>query len=139
MKIAASTNDGENLVRDHFGEGKFFLIYEVDARGYRFLEKRENTSPPEEEHGSKEKALGIASILRDVDALLGFQFGPNIVRIREKFLPVLSREPSIERALENIVRNYDALKDEMRRHSRNVVILDGEGIKVAGVKNGEGF
>jgi predicted Fe-Mo cluster-binding NifX family protein len=139
MKIAASTEDGVHLTKGHFGDGKFFLIYEVSPKGFELIEKRENTSPEEEEHGSKAKAQGIASILKDVDALLGYQFGPNIMRIKEKFLPILSREPSVERAMEIIVRYYETIEREAKELKGNVVILDENGVRVVKIKNGEDF
>jgi len=139
MKIAASTEDGEHLTRGHFGDGKFFLIYEVSPDGYQLIERRENTSPDEEEHGSKEKARGIASILRDVDALLGFQFGPNIVRMKGKFLPILSRGQSIEKSLDIILENYHKIEKEARNLKGNLVILDENGVRVAAIRNGEDF
>jgi len=138
MRVAVSTEDGKSLTNDHFGEGKFFLIYEISRDGYKLLEKRKNTSPEEEEHGSEIKARGIISILNDVPTLLGVQFGPNIMRIKEKFLPIVSREREIKRALSLLVKNYDSLKK--MKDSRNIVlILDENGLRKVSIKNGKGF
>ncbi len=138
MKIAVSTEDGEEITRDHFGEGKFFLIYEIGKDGYALIERRENTSPEEEEHGSEIKARGIMYLLKDIPVLLGFQFGPNIMRIKDKFLPIVSRERGIERALSLLMKNYDSL--EKMKDSRGIVlILNEDGLKNIPIKNGKGF
>ena len=138
MRVAVSTENEKEITRDHFGEGKFFLIYEFDSEGYRLVEKRENTSPEEEEHGSEIKAKGISAILKDVPILLGYQFGPNIYRIKEKFLPVVSRERIINNALELLWRNYNTLQ-EYASERGIVLILDGGGLKKIKLKDGKDF
>jgi len=138
MRIAVSTEDGKKLTNDHFGEGKVFLIYEITEKGYRLLEKRENTSPEEDEHGSEKKAQGIASILMDIPILLGFQFGPNIMRIKDKFLPIVSRERDIKKALHLLLKHYKTLK-EAEGERGIVLILNEDELKKVVIKNGKGF
>ncbi len=135
MRIAISTEDGKTITKDHFGEGEFFLIYELDAQGYRLLERRENTSPPEEDHGSEKKAMGISSILKDIPVLVGYQFGPNIMRIKDKFLAIVSRELDIETALNNLVARYSEVERELNSPRGNLIVLDGERIRVVKVKD----
>ncbi len=138
MKVAVSTNDGKEITKDHFGDGEFFLIYELGDK-LTLLEKRKNTSPPEEEHGSKEKAKGISDILSDIPIFLGYQFGPNIMRIKDKFLPVVSRERNIGKALELLKKYEDKIKEELRNPRGRVIIMDEGGIKIVEVKNAKGF
>ncbi|OYT58370.1 dinitrogenase iron-molybdenum cofactor biosynthesis protein [Euryarchaeota archaeon ex4484_178] len=135
MIVAVSTSDGKRITNDHFGEGDKFLIYHVDFNGYRLIEERINTSPEEEEHGSAEKAKGISQILSDIPILLGYQFGPNIMRIKDKFLPIVSRERDIEKALYLMVRNYEEIKREEERERGNVIIMDGGKIKIIKVRD----
>lgn len=130
MRVAVSTKDGIMLTNDHFGEGEHFLIYEVSKEGYRLLEKRKNTSPEEEEHGSAKKAQGIREILQDIPVLLGFQFGPNILRIKDHFLPIVSRKRKIERALELLCNNFTAIEEEFHKGRGKVIILNVEGAKI---------
>ncbi len=124
MRVAISTEDEIQITRDHFGEGKLFLIYEINREGYKLIEKRKNSTPPEEEHGSREKARGISSILGDVDVLLGFQFGPNILRIKDKFLPIVSREMQIKDALKIFLQHYISIEKELHSPRGKVGILD---------------
>ena len=44
FKIACGTDDGQNFTTEHFGDSKYFLIYECDSEIGKivFLEKREN-------------------------------------------------------------------------------------------------
>ena len=137
MKVAVSTSDGKEITKDHFGEGKFFLIYEV-GDGVMLLEKRENNSP-EEEHGAKEKARGISTILSDIPIFLGYQFGPNIMRIKDKFLPVVSRERNIEKALELLRRYEDEIKKELKAPRGRAIIMNEGGIRIVEVKDAKDF
>ncbi len=135
MKVAVSTQDGITLTPDHFGEGEEFLIFEVRKDGYQLLERRKNTSPEEEKHGSKEKAKGIVSILWDVPVLLGYQFGPNIMRIKNIFLPVVSRERRIEKALKLLLENYDLVDKELSGERGKVIILSDKGGNIIKLKD----
>jgi len=137
MKVAVSTMDGKEITKDHFGEGKFFLIYEIDDEPI-LLEKRENTSP-NEEHGSNEKAKGISSILSDIQIFIGYQFGPNIMRIKDKFLPVISRERNIEKALELFKRYEEKIMEELKEPRGRAIIMNEGGIRIVEVKDAKDF
>jgi len=102
FKIACGTNDEKEFTEEHFGDSKYFLIYEYDFSNQKiiFLEKRNNNSEEEKIHGDPKKAKGISEILKDIPVLLAFAMGPNIVRMRKKFVPVISREKNIKKALE---------------------------------------
>ncbi len=135
IRVAVSTEDGVTLTPDHFGEGRYFLIYEFSNGAYRLVERRENTSPEEEDHGSAEKAKSISAILRDIPVLLGYQFGPNIMRIKDHFLPVVSRERNIERALELLSQHFEVVESELGQKRGNVVILNDHGARIVKVKD----
>ncbi|EDY34442.1 Dinitrogenase iron-molybdenum cofactor domain protein [Aciduliprofundum boonei T469] len=137
MKVAISTTDGIEITKDHFGDGKFFLIYEIGDR-IKFIEKRENNSP-EEEHGAKEKAKGISAILSDIPVFIGYQFGPNIMRIKDKFLPVISRERKIEKALELLRKYENEIKKELKAPRGRAIIMNEGGIRFVEVKDTKDF
>ena len=130
MKVAISTNDGKILTPDHFGGGEYFLIYNITREGYELVEKRKNTSSPEEEHGSAEKAKGIVAILQDIPVLLGYQFGPNIMRIKNRFLPVISREKDIKNALKLLQKNLNIIEEGMGKKGEMLVILSNYVVKI---------
>jgi len=100
--IACGTDDGVGFTSDHFGSAKYYLIYTFNLQtgeiGYR--EKIVNTSRPEEIHGDPKKARSVTELLREAQVLMGKVMGPNIVRMRKKFIPVICRDKNIVRALE---------------------------------------
>jgi len=138
MKLAVSTEDEKTLTNDHFGEGEVFLIYHIDSQGYKLLEKRVNTSPEEDEHGSEKKAKGIMEILGDIPILLGYQFGPNIMRIKERFLPIVSRYKDIQHTLKMLIENYENLKN-FEDQRGIVLILDNRGLRRIPLKDEKYF
>ncbi len=129
MKVAISTEDGFTITRDHFGEGNEFLIYELSREEIKLVERRINSTPEEEEHGSREKARAISSLLNDIPVLVGYQFGPNILRIKDQFLPVLSKETRVEKTLELLKRHYNSIEKEAKNRG-NVVILMEDSVRV---------
>jgi len=104
IKLALGTDDGIKFSDGHFGSSKYFLVYGLDleTNRLRFIEKLDNSSPEERSHGDPRKAKNISQLLRGVSVLVGFRMGPNIVRIRKGFVPVISRQKDIETALEKI-------------------------------------
>ena len=101
MIIACGTDDEINFTKNHFGDSKFFLIYEVNESGFDLIEKIINTSPEEEQHGDPKKASFIGKVLKqkEVQGIFAYAMGPNIVRMRKKFLPIISRVENINEAL----------------------------------------
>ncbi len=136
MLVALSTDDGKTLTKEHFGDGKIFQLYSVEDNEVNLLKIIENTTGEEEIHGDIEKAREISEIVKGVDILLGFRFGPNIMRIKRKFLPVISRERDIEKALKNLKKHIGEIKREMEKENRRAVIL-GQDIKFVDVKDAE--
>ncbi len=121
MRIAFASNDGILLADSHFGDAKYFYIYEINEKEHRFVEKRENTTGEELEHDDEIKAQNIMSILRDVHVLVGYRMGPNINRIKKHFLPIVSRHKRIERNIEILNMNYNIIRDLCNK--RNIIII----------------
>jgi len=126
--IFAIGTDDEKTIKsdDHVGMSKYFLIYEYCEGKLIFKEKRENKKYEEDErliHGDPEKAKKVGSALRGVDVLVGKRIGPNIKRIRNKFVPVVIREPIIKKAIEIIKENINEIIEEKNKKERKGVIL----------------
>ncbi|MEA3457690.1 MAG: NifB/NifX family molybdenum-iron cluster-binding protein [Candidatus Thermoplasmatota archaeon] len=117
IKIACATDDEIHLTKDHFGSAKFYLIYELDkaTKQVSFIEKIVNSSPEEKEHGDPKKARSVSSILKDAKVLLCCAMGKNVVRMRKKYCPVISRETNIKKALLLLKEKYDELAQETQR------------------------
>ena len=123
MLVAFSTNDGKHLIEDHFGDAKIYPIYEITADGYKFIKTVENTTEAEgeheEHHGDPKKAQGIDSLMKKngVQVLAGKAFGPNIVRMNPQFVVVLVNNPTVDEALEVLVKNFDLIQERWNQGS----------------------
>jgi len=117
IKIACGTDDGVHLTKDHFGEAKYYLIYTLDgvSDSLKFIEKIENSSTEEEVHGDPKKAASVSGVVKDATVLLACAMGKNIIRMRKKYCPVISRETNIEKALELLNGKYEELVREVQR------------------------
>ncbi len=107
IRVAVSLKKEGNsyvLHDDHFGEGDIFRIYswDLDRDELKLIEERENTSSEERFHGDPQKAQGISQILDDVQVLVGKAFGPNITRMRKRYVPVVTRLNDLEETLERL-------------------------------------
>lgn len=121
MQVAFASNDGILLADSHFGDAKYFFIYEINGKEYRFVEKRENTTGEELEHGDEVKARSITSILRDVHVLVSYRMGPNINRIKKRFLPIVSRHKRIDRNIEILNKNYNIISKLYTK--KNIIVI----------------
>jgi len=125
FRIACGTNNGKIFTTEHFGDSKFFLIHELDSETLelRFIEKIYNNSEEEKMHGDAVKAKGVSGILNNVDVLIAFTMGPNITRMRKKFVPVISREIDIEKSLELFKGIVEEILPEIKIKSRDKKIF----------------
>jgi len=125
--FAVGTDDEKTIkAKDHFGMSKYYLIYEYSNGELTFKEKRENTKYQEDEtriHGDPEKAKRVTSALNGVGVIVGKLFGPNITRLKNKFVAVVIREPNIENALESIKDGINEIVEEKNKKEGSVIIL----------------
>ncbi len=126
IKIACGTNDGTNFTKEHFGDSKFFLIYDLDENSFVLREKIENKTEEEEVHGDPKKAAKIAEILNGIDVLVAFAMGPNITRMKKKFVPVISRIENIESALKKLQEKLPEIKEELQKEDKKIIFLKEE-------------
>ena len=125
--FAIGTDDNETIKQDdHVGMSKYFQIWEYSEGDLTFQEKRENVKYKEDEekiHGDPSKAKAISSALTDVDVLVGKMFGPNIIRLRNKFVCAVIREPGIKKASEIIKENINEIIEEYSKKEKRGIIL----------------
>ena len=111
IRIAIGSDDGKNIIDDHFGESKSFLIFDVFEDGeHKFVEERENRSPEEEgKHGSDKKRGSVLNILGDCDAIVAGKMSPNFLKIRDssKVQPIISKIDDINSFMREFFRNFD--------------------------------
>ncbi|MBN2016983.1 MAG: dinitrogenase iron-molybdenum cofactor biosynthesis protein [Candidatus Cloacimonetes bacterium] len=118
FKAAFATDDGKTFMERHFGDALFYDIYEVKDDKALFVKRIENTVPEEEElHADPRKAKGISSLLlkENVTVVVSKIFGPNIKRIRKKFVCIVIKNGTIDDAVHRIIKNLDLIKGEWNK------------------------
>ncbi len=98
--VAFATDDGKMMVERHFGDARFYDVYEYNGDSVVFKQRITNTTGEEERHADPKKAKGVTSLLKEagVTVAVARQFGPNIKRIRQVFRCIVVREPAIDSA-----------------------------------------
>jgi MinD superfamily P-loop ATPase len=117
--FAIGTDDAETIKPDdHVGMSKYFQIWKYSNGKIDLTETRENAKYKEDEtktHGDPGKAKATASVLDGVDVLIGKRIGPNIKRLKNKFVPAIIREKKIEKAVEIIQDNINEIIEMQER------------------------
>jgi len=117
LKVAVATDDGVNLTRSHFGDAKFYYIYELGPdKEPRLIEVRENSTRDIEEqgHGDPRKFQAVIELLADVDVFIAWVMGPNFVRIRDQS----DKTPFLVRGADKTITG--ALREFLEKHSEMV-------------------
>lgn len=113
---AFATDDGTHFINRHFGDADLYDIYEISREDSRFIKQIRNTTGEEDEdiHADPRKAKSVAGILlkEGVTTAVSNIFGPNIKRIRKKFVCVICREKTIEAGVRSIQRHIDEIEAE---------------------------
>ncbi len=127
--VAFATDDGENFVDRHFGDAKYYDLYEIDGEKKAvFLKRIENKTEIENEkpHGDPRKARGVFQTLAPfgVNVLVGRAFGPNINRMKSKFLCVIVGDEKIADGINRTLSNLDKIESEYEKgESREYLVL----------------
>jgi len=126
LLVAFGTDDGENLNNDHVGMAKYFYIYSFSNGKEELVERRENAQLKGDEslkHGDPEKAKATSSILGNVDVLVGRRFGPNLPRLLEKLVCVVTRTDTIPNAIMAVHNGMDLIVEQKKREERKHIVL----------------
>jgi predicted Fe-Mo cluster-binding NifX family protein len=117
VKLACGTDNETEFTNGHFGSSKYFLIYDFDleTKDLRLLKRIENSSQEEEKHGDIKKAKSVSELLKNVFVLVAFRYGPNIIRIKKRFVPIISREKNIDKTLNKIKLLSNKIKTEIEK------------------------
>ena len=115
--VAFATDDKKTYTKEHFGEAKEYLIYEVSKADYKLIDTVINRSPEEKMHGDPNKAKGVARLLKPlgVKVIISKAFGRNITRQQQKFVVILSNVELIDEAIKNIQNNFDNIVAEWQK------------------------
>ncbi len=126
IKIAIGVEDNdEKFTKGHFGESKKYFIYkfEISSKKMQFVKSYLNTSPEEKIHADPEKARNVASIIGNVDCILAHALGQNIIRMKKKYLILISRSINIEEALNKFPEKIDLILQELVKNSEDRKVI----------------
>ena len=128
VKIACGTDDEINFTNKHFGSAKLYLLFELNLKDSSIKEigRIMNTSIEERKHGDPKKAASVSEMLKDVQVLVGFAMGPNIIRMRKRFVPIISRERNIKKSMEMVSKLSGEIGAELRKEGdKKIFVLKG--------------
>ena len=124
LLIAFTTDDGENMIKDHAGQAKYFDVYRFSDEKAEFLERRDNSKYKGAEtmkHGDPKKAQATLKALNGVHVLVAKMYGPNLPRLLKRLLCVVVRTQKISDAVKVVKNNVGTVleahqKGEARKH-----------------------
>ncbi|MDC7225323.1 MAG: NifB/NifX family molybdenum-iron cluster-binding protein [Spirochaetales bacterium] len=120
MKIitALATDDGITTNNRHFGDADYYFIYEITEDGYHFIKKIGNSTDVEgETHADPRKAKNVTEMLsaEKVNTAVARVFGPNLKRIKSKFVCILAKDDEITEILQKLILNRDSVETEWEK------------------------
>ena len=125
---AIASNDGVNYTDTHFGDAKYYLLYEFCDASAESLKTISNTTEQDKEdiHADPQKAGSVVQMLKKkkVQVVAAGVFGPNIKRIKSQFVCLLMDQGTISQSIPHIINNYSAINDEWNKgEERNYLNL----------------
>ena len=118
LKAAFATDNGKTFMVRHFGDAEHYDIYEIEKDQASFIKRISNTVDEEEEvHADPKKAKGITNLLleENIKVVVSKIFGPNIKRIRKKFVCIVVRDEEIDKSIIKICHNIDRIYQEWKK------------------------
>ena len=73
----------------------------------------------------------ISELLENVSVFVANKYGPNIKRIKKRFVPIISREKNIEKTLSRIKKINRQIKTEVEKENRldkNIIFIKREDV-----------
>ena len=120
--FAFAVNKANHFEKKHFGDADKYLIYKQDGDEIKLFSEEINifkTFDKEVEHGSKKKGDAIIQFLKakDVNVLVSRQFGKNINRVNNHFIPVKISVDQPDEILDVLAKNLHWIKDELNNNT----------------------
>ena len=119
IKMAFATDDGKTFMDRHFGDAEYYDVYEIDKDKSKFIKKIMNTTEEDDEdiHVDPEKAKGVAGLFKNenIKVVVSKVFGPNIKRIKKKFVCILMNDSSISESIKSIQNCMNIIYDEWEK------------------------
>lgn len=119
IRIAFATDDGESFIDRHFGDARRYEIWDVNEEGIQFVKTLPNTVEDEDPavHADPAKAGGITALLKKegVHVAAARVFGPNIARIKKRFVCVITGEGDIAAACVQLRNRLQEIRGELQK------------------------
>jgi predicted Fe-Mo cluster-binding NifX family protein len=115
--VAFATDNGKEFMDRHFGDADFYDIYTIDENRADFVKRIDNTVDEEEVHADPEKAKGVSRLLKkeNVKVVVSKIFGPNIKRIKKKFVCIVMDDGSLAESMNRLCKNIRIVMDEWEK------------------------
>ncbi|OPL14381.1 MAG: hypothetical protein AVO38_02055 [delta proteobacterium ML8_D] len=127
LLVAFPTDDGENLNNGHAGDAQYFYLYRFYKEGEKLIEQRKNidfSGNQALKPGTPEMAKAKAAIFKDLDALVGREFGLGLPHLLKKFVCVLVETDAMSQAIEVVRNNLDIIREEKNKgENRKHIVL----------------
>ena len=129
LVTAFATDDGETFIDRHFGDANYYDIYEISADEVKLLKRIDNTTEEDDDedgHGDPVKAQGVTGMLKKEGVQMNVSrvFGPNLKRIKKKFLCIIVKEGNIEESIKKLKEGFSNLETEWSKgEERNFIRL----------------
>jgi predicted Fe-Mo cluster-binding NifX family protein len=128
LLVAVATDDGFHVKADnHVGMSEHFQIWAYKNGEASYREMRPNVKYKEDEsktHGDPGKASATASALENIDVLIGVRFGPNISRLKNKFVCAVVRGGlTINQAVSILGENINEVLEEKYSKEKKGIVL----------------
>jgi predicted Fe-Mo cluster-binding NifX family protein len=120
--FAFAVSENNQFEKKHFGDADKYLIYKQDGDEIKLFSEEINKFKlldEEIEHGSKKKGEAIIQFLkeRNVNVLVSRQFGKNINRVNNHFIPVKISVDRPDDILDVLVKNLHWIEDELNNNT----------------------
>ncbi|MCK5823743.1 MAG: hypothetical protein KAG95_07050 [Bacteroidales bacterium] len=124
LRFAFATDDGKTYNDNHFGDADYYDVYEISSIENNFIKRINNTTEEDDEniHADPVKAKSVVDMLKieDIQIVASKIFGPNIKRIKKKFVCVLFNDDQISDSIKIIQKNIDLINSEwVKGETRN--------------------
>jgi len=119
--VAIATRDGSQMPKSHFGQAQQFEIYRLSRDGATKLQSAANPHASEirddasrqahHARGEKGRGTGTGRLLggHGVQVMVSRAFGQNIMRMRERFVPVKVDTADVDAAIALLQNHWDAV------------------------------
>jgi nitrogen fixation protein NifX len=106
MKIAVGMADENVVNEDHFGQSKFFEIFEYSEKGFKKLERRENPKYGIHQHA---KVSDMLEILDDCKVWSARNMGKGSYKKLQEldYIPIIVKSENLDEALKEIEKEVE--------------------------------